>query len=128
MSDQETVAANVGTMPVVGLPRPTRFVNVISAAIQSYPGHGGPGIQLGAWVTNAISAYFNAYPDQVDSPDGADAPAGGDGENLGALRLTNLGIAVERGLEKWNAGHQQIGPSQANYVADSVISWLQDTY
>lgn len=126
MSDQQTVSAEAGTIPVVGLPRPTRFVNVIAAAIQSYPSHGGPGIQLAAWVTNDINAYFDAYPDLSDS--GADGASNGDGGTVGAVRLSNLGIAVELGLEKWDAGHQQIGPSRANYVADAVIGWLQDTY
>lgn len=128
MSDQQTSSVDVGTIPVVGLPRPTQFVNVIAAAIQSYPGHRGPGIQLAAWVTNAINAYFNAYPDQSDSVDGAAGAADGDGGNVSAVRLTNLGLAVQRGLDQWDAGHRQIGPSQANYVADSVIGWLQDTY
>ena len=131
MSDQQTVSAEAGNIAVVGIPQPTQFVMVIGRAIKSYPGRPGiPGIQLAAWVSNAISRYLNGFPGE-SSDEGTDGAAGaldGNGGNVGAVRLTNLGMAVQRGLDKWDAGHQQFGPSQANYVADSVIGWLRDTY
>ncbi len=126
MSDQQTAAAvNLGEN--VSIPRPTQFAVVIQGAIASYPGGGGPGIQLAAWVSNDINRYFNLPAGEIPSVP-LQPPHDREVSGVGAARLTNLGAAVQAGLDKWDAGHEPIGPTQADYVANAVIEWLQTSY
>ncbi|HEX9938128.1 MAG TPA: FAD-dependent oxidoreductase [Longimicrobium sp.] len=120
MSDHQNAAGSGGNP---GIPRPTRFVTVINEAIEHYPRHHGPRIQLAAWVANHIVAYLD-LPAQEPPPNHG---AGGHGHHEGAVRISNLGEAVQRGLDECERSHQKIGPMCGDYVARSVIDWLQNT-